>query len=279
MRVIALLAVGWLCASGQTFEVASIKPVASERGVVCSGGPGTADPGMWRCSNVPLAFLMSYAYGFQAYQFPPFSSCCQARFDYIARVPAGTTREQFQAMLRNLLAERFKLKYHLEQKEMPVYELAAANGGPKMKEAGPGAAPSQDYPWVVPKFRMGDDGYPEFPDGRGGLQGMNGHYRWVGFGVSMEELVKTLSFHLGRPVVDATGLEGRYDIDLRWGIDMAWLLERSGRADEVGPLPDTGPQGPPLVRAVQDLGLKLVSRKGPGDVVVVDHVEKVPTEN
>jgi uncharacterized protein (TIGR03435 family) len=102
----------------------------------------------------------------------------------------------------------------------------------------------------------------------------------VGFRLALPEIVKTLSFHLGRPVIDATGLTGKYDIDMRWGIDIAWLLERSGHRDEIGDLPDSGPPGPPLIRVVQDqLGLKLNSKKGLGDIVVIDHLEKVPTEN
>jgi uncharacterized protein (TIGR03435 family) len=96
----------------------------------------------------------------------------------------------------------------------------------------------------------------------------------------LQEIVKTLSFHLGAPVVDATGLRGKYDIDMTWNIDVAWLLERAGRRDQIEELPDDGPSGPTLIRAVQDqLGLKLNSKKGLGDIVVVDHVEKVPIEN
>src|ERR1035437_3180901 len=86
-------------------------------------------------------------------------------------------------------------------------------------------------------------------------------------------------FPLSR-VVDATRLKGKYDIDMKWGVDVAWLLEMAGRRDQIAELPDTGPTGPTLIRAVQDqLGLKLNSKKGLGDFVVVDHVEKVPTEN
>jgi uncharacterized protein (TIGR03435 family) len=67
---------------------------------------------------------------------------------------------------------------------------------------------------------------------------------------------------------------------MTWIIHTAWLLERAGPRDQIRELPDTGPSGPTLVRAVQDqLGLKLTSKKGFGDIVVVDHVERIPTEN
>jgi uncharacterized protein (TIGR03435 family) len=264
-----------------SFEVASVKPASlSARAIECSGGPGTADPGLWRCSNVPLGLLISRAYGFEAYQFRPNNPCCQARFDFTAKVPEAATKEQFQRMLRNLLAVRFKLALHHEQKEMTIYELTVGQNGPKMKESAPDAAPAREDPWAIPSFTMGKDGYPVFPSGRGGLAGGNGHYRWNGFNLSVLEICKTLSFYLGGPVVDATGLTGKYDIDMRWGIDLAWILESSGHRDEIGTLPDNGSPGPTLIHAVQDqLGLKLNSRKGLGDTVVIDHLEKVPTEN
>ena len=265
----------------QSFEVASVKPAPlSARAITCSGGPGTNDPATWRCSNVPLGYLITLAYGFEAYQFRPNHPCCQARFDFTAKVPEGTTKEQFRRMLQNLLVERFKLALHLERKEMAVYELTVRENGPKMKASAPDAAPGQEDPWEIAPYSIGKDGYPVFPAGRAGLAGPNGHYRWTGFNLSMGEIVKTLSFHLGRPVVDATGLGGKYDIDMTWGIDVAWLMESAGLREQIGELPDTGPVGPSLIRAVQDqLGLKLNSTKGPGDIVVVDHLEKVPTEN
>jgi uncharacterized protein (TIGR03435 family) len=184
-------------------------------------------------------------------------------------------------MMQKLLEERFQLKLHLENREMPIYELTAAEHGVKLKPSSANGTTEPEDPWgVAPKYTLGRDGYPVFAEGSGGLVGPNGHYCWVGFGVSMEELTKTLSFQLGRPVVDATGLGDKYDIDMRWWIDTAYLLERAGHKEEAAALPDTGPEGPPLTRAVQDqLGLKLVSKKGIGEIVVVDHVKKVPTAN
>ena len=284
IRIVTCLTLAGVCAYGQagsasSFEVASIRP-ASPNAIRCSGGPGTADPVLWRCFSVPVGLLITRAYDFQAYQFRPNDPCCVARFDIAAKLQKGATKEQFQRMLQNLLGDRFKLELHREQKEMAIYELTVGEKGSKMKESVPGTSPEPEDPWALPEYSMGKDGYPVFPVGRSGLAGPNGHYRWIGFDLSMQEIVRTLSFHLGRPVVDATGLKGKYDIDMRWGIDVAWLLERSGYGDEVGELPDTGPLGPPLTRAVQDqLGLKLQSRKGVGDVVVIDHLEKVPTEN
>ncbi len=286
IRIVGCLVLAAASALGQaadspSFEVASVKvPSPDAQARVCGGGPGTASPGLWKCSNVPLAFVISYAYGFEAYQFSPRESCCQAPFDFNAKVPAGATKAQFRQMLQNLLVERFHFAFHYEQKEMPVFELVVGDKGWKMKPSPPDAAQAEQYPWEFPKFTMGADGYPAFPAGQGGLAGANDHYRWTAFHVSLPEIARTLSFYLGRPVIDATGLQGNYDFDLKWGIDMALQLEMAGRRDQIADLPDTGPTGPPLTRAVQDqLGLKLNAKKGPGKVVVVDHVEKLPIAN
>ena len=284
--VVSCLTVAWVCAYGQaadapSFEVASIKPTSlSATPIDCSGGPGTSDPGTWRCTNVPVGFLIINAYGLQPYQFSTGDSCCQARFDLTAKVPARTTKEQFQRMQQNLLVERFKLSLRYDHKEMAIYELAVGEKGPKMKESAPDATPAPEVPWTFPRFSMGKDGYPAFPAGQVGLAGMNGHYRWTGFSLSMQEIVKTLSGQLGRPVVDATGLKGKYDINMTWTIDLAWVMESAGMRDRIPDLPDNGPNGPTLIHAVRDqLGLQLISKKGPGEIVVVDHVEKVPIEN
>ena len=183
-------------------------------------------------------------------------------------------------MLQNLLAERLKLELHHEQKEMPVFNLAIAKKGLSMKPAAPESPPAQqDPPWTIPQYTIGPDGCPVFPTGRAGLsQGRYGCYRWTAFNLSMREIVDMLSFHLGRKIVDTTGLKGKYDIDMKWDIDVAWLTEMAGLRDQISP--EDGPRGPSLPHAIRDrLGLDLISTKGPGDVVVIDHVEKVPIEN
>jgi uncharacterized protein (TIGR03435 family) len=146
-----------------------------------------------------------------------------------------------------------------------------------MKESAPGtAAPSKD-PWIEePPFTIGKDDYPVFQAGQFGLAGVNGHYRWTGVNVSMQEIVKVLSYYLGGPVVDDTALVGKYDINMTWTIDLTGLTDSAGL-----PLPEVpGPYGPTLIKAVRDqLGLQVISRKGRGDIVIIDHVEKVPIGN
>lgn len=264
-----------------SFEVASVKPASpSDRGFSCHGGPGTTDPGLWRCSNVPVGFLITRAYGFEAYQFRPNDPCCRDRFDISAKVPEGATKEQFHRMIRNLLEDRFRLKLRYEKKDVTLYDLTVAEVGLKMKDSLGNAPPEPDDPWAPPEYTTGKDGYPAFPPAHGGVAGVGGHYRWVGFHVSPQDIAQTLSFYLGGPVIDATHLNGKYDVDLRWWIDVAWATERAGNWDLIKDLPDLGTSGPPLTRAVHDqLGLSLHARKGQGDVVVIDHLEKVPAEN
>lgn len=272
-------------ASGQSFEVASVKPATAAESLSCSGGPGAADPGLWRCSNMPLALVISKAFRFQDYQFSTHDLCCLERFDFIVRVPAGTTSDQFDRMLQNLLKERFKLAFHFQQNEMAIYELTVAPNGPKMKESSTSGAPHESGPWwIVSGFTKGvdKDGYPVFSEGDSGLANSGGHSRWTAFNVSTADIAKILSDQSNRPVVDATGLKGRYDVDLKWVVDLNFTLSEKGKAEireMVGELPDGG-GGPTLVRAVQEqLGLKMNSTKGPGEIVVIDHVDKIPTAN
>jgi uncharacterized protein (TIGR03435 family) len=96
----------------------------------------------------------------------------------------------------------------------------------------------------------------------------------------MQEIVKTMSFNLGRKIVDSTGLKGKYDIDMKWYLE--WNVEglTPDQRELVGEEPPDLPHGPSFLHAVRDqLGLELISKKGSGDVVVVDHFEKVPTGN
>ena len=125
-------------------------------------------------------------------------------------------------MLQNLLRERFKLAFHYQRKEMSIYELTVGSNGPKMKQSPPGPPPQSDEPRVKSPDK---DGYPVFPAGVSNLAGNWDHYRWTAFNVSTQDIAKILSDQLNRPVVDATGLNGKYDIDLKWIKDI--LLRRS----------------------------------------------------
>jgi uncharacterized protein (TIGR03435 family) len=128
-------------------------------------------------------------------------------------------------MQQKLLEERLKLTFHHERKEMPVYELTVGEKGSKMKASAPDAALAPEDPWAPPKYVIGKDAFPVFPAGHGGVAGTSGNYRWTGVNVSMPEIVKTFSYYLGRPVVDATGLTGKYDINITWSFDMAWIMK------------------------------------------------------
>ena len=244
-------------AVAQTFEVASIKPNATDdRRVMFRMAPG----GGFMATGVTVRQLIAQAWDVREFQISGGPGWLSSdRFDINAKGPADSPqmvpREQMQAMLRNLLQERFALKIREDKKEMPAYVLVAAKNGPKLT-ASPDSGQGQQRPGV----RLG----------RGMISAKDS---------SMEMLARMLSQQLGRPVVDKTGLKGNYEFELHW------TPEAGEMAHLPGPPPgDAGPasapaDGPTIFAAVQEqLGLKLDSQKSEVPFITVESVSK-PTEN
>lgn len=280
-----------------------------------SGGPGTKDPGRIRYPFMNLKTLLMTAYDMKTYQIvgPPWLD--SERFEITATMPPETTNEQFHIMLQNLLAERFKMVVHRETKELPMYALQVAKNGPKLTESDGKAQPldPDGPPPPLPPGgpKIGPDGFPQLPfAGRAGLfmMMMPGRARLVGTQQSMQDLANRLGNQLSKPVVDETGLTKKYDFTLTFLPD--------GMNGPMGPMPPPGggegrggtmvavappgagagpgggsgdsanvfrPEGeapPDIFHALQaQLGLRLESKKGAVEIVVVDHMEKTPTEN
>jgi len=256
-----------LAVHGQTFEAASIKPATplGPAGMRSDqkGGPGTSDPGMFTCVNCSLYWVLADAFPNHGYDFSGPDWLQSTRSNFTAKIPAGTAGEEFQKMLRNVFAERFQMTFHREMRPAQVYELAVGKGGPKFKESTPREAPSGDAPPA--KFSHDADGFPVIQSGSGiGLR--PGHGRIQVRDEHIEWFVDMLARQLRRPVVDATGLAGKYDFVVSW----AW---------EEGPEAASSMPAE-LVNAVQaQLGLKLERKKGQVDMLVIDHIEKTPTGN
>jgi uncharacterized protein (TIGR03435 family) len=271
-----------------TFEVASIKAAAPQQvGRMMMrqrGGPGTPDPSQYSVENFPLSRIIQQAYGVQSYQVAGPSWIDSERYDVMAKIPQGTTKEQFQLMLQNLLAERFKLVVHKETKELPTYALVVGKGGPKMKES-PKADPEAQPDARPPQPQIGRDGRPQLAAGGRGMMlmmGPKGMHAEAGRS-TMTQLADFLSNQLGRPVVDETHLAAQYDYALDFSpeglaIMKGMAMPPPGAGGPSGS--DGGPEGGgSIFTAVQDLGLKLEPRKGPVALVVVDSGNKTPTEN
>ncbi len=295
MKRYALFVLSALAAWGQkagapSFEVASIKqsPPPDGRGmrVGCMGGPGGTDPGRITCTNLDLANLVTMAYGIARYQLSGLSGGAPERFEMAVKLPEGTTKEQVPLMWQNLLAERFKLVVHREQKEMPRYELVLAKSGSKMQESveeppKPADAPQPPGPDRPPRPRptLGSDGFPDLPPGTT-MAMMGNKARWRGLKQTSGQIASMLGAQLGQPVTDSTGLTGKFDFVLSWvtGPGSRRGVATTSQPDG-GTLLDTE-DGPTLIEAVQSqLGLKLEQKKGLVEMLVVDHIEKVPTEN
>jgi uncharacterized protein (TIGR03435 family) len=292
-----LLALGLLSLvqspSRMEFEVASVKPAAPQGPVGTfvgvRGGPGTADPERITYTNFPLRRLITEAYQVTSYQVigPGFLDDFQARFDVAAKVPAGATKEQTRVMLQNLLADRFKLSLHHETKELPLYELTVAKNGPKIKPSveDPNALKPAQGGSPPPAPKIGKDGFPELPPGRKAtwMSMGPGGSRIVAMVQSLADFTSILVNQLGSLVVDKTGLTGTYDFVLEFSMEAGQVsLARSfaGGVGDPKPPQDSQPELPNMYTAVQEqLGLKLEKKKGPVDTLVIDHVERMPTEN
>ena len=229
------------CAQEQParFEVATIRPSNSTGGI-----NNRRDPVMATWTNIPLAVVIESAYRLHPDQLTGGPSWIYSdRWDIIAKNDPPATRQQQEAMLRPLLADRFQLKVHWETRQRPEYELSVAKGGPKLHES---AAE------VHTSTRIGR-----------GL--IDGH------GITMSQFALWLRDELGRPVVDSTGISGKYDFKVEWVPD-------EGQPNSGGEAPPPDATGPSIFAAVQSLGLKLKAIRGPVQVLVIDRVER-PSEN
>ena len=278
--------------SNPQFEVASIKPNKSGDGrVMMSVQPG----GRFTATNVTLRMMIRNAYQLQEFQITGGPSwIADERFDIVAKAETGDQMgdpfraeqtgqpSRGQLMIRALLAERFKLVVHNEEKEMPIYALVPARSdgklGPQLK------ASEVDCAAIVAAARArggrGPMGPPPDP-GRGGPPPQCGIRIGPGNmavgGSPMSQVATSLSMFAGRIVVDKTGLSGSYDFTLTWTPDqMPGAGQRPPGAPEP---PPADPNGPSIFTALQEqLGLKLDSQKGPVSVLVIDRVER-PKEN
>jgi uncharacterized protein (TIGR03435 family) len=287
------------------FEVASVKPAAPITGnriqVMLRGGPGSSDPGQITYTNVTVKNVLTQAYGVKGFQISGPGWLDSGRYDIVAKLPRGATKAEFMAMLQNLLAERFKLTLHREKKDLQMYALVVGKNGPKLKELAQEAAPKEGGPVDGPaatmgKLTMGRDGFPVLPAamaGRGGMAMtmMNGNARMTANGQTMAGLAEMLSGQLDLPVVDMTGLTGKYDYTLYFAPEGLAGMRLPGGLPPPPPPGEAGggmpaasapdaQSNPNLFTALQEqLGLKLEQRKGPVELLVIDHLERAPIEN
>lgn len=244
-------------AQGPAFEVASIKPSGPKSVRGSEGGPGSKDPTRYRFQVATLMDFIVIAYHVHGYQVSSKLPLDKDQFDLEAKLPEGATKEQFQEMLRNLLAERFRMTVHMETREFSAYALSVGTSGPRFSTA------------------AGDE-YPPLPANRPGFVGNysnSGRYMLVRMRAQqqpMSRLAENLEMPAGKPVVDQTGLDGKYDFTL------AFTAEPPGMtaSDSADP-----PAAPDLFKAIQSIGLLLTPKKLPFNVVVVDSVDRSPVGN
>jgi uncharacterized protein (TIGR03435 family) len=224
-----------------SFEVATIKPhdPDSRHDGIDSNGDRVV---MW---NQTVAKMIVFSYAVNKHQIldAPDWALNQS-FDIQGKpdTPGEPSWDQMGEMMRRLLAERFGLRFHRERRELPVYALQVLNGGPKL-------APAAD-PTSKPQ---------EHSEGRGNWS----EHTYTSS--RMADFILIEQFWRDRPIVDETGLRGKYDFKLRYTYDE---------------IRNTYPDAPPgIFTAIQQqLGLRLQPEKAPVDVFVIDHVA-APSEN
>jgi uncharacterized protein (TIGR03435 family) len=259
------------------FEVASVKPAPPDNGTgmtTVQGGIDSKDPGQVTYRNISIMNLLGRAYGpHNSWQIVGPNWLDGERFDVIAKIPAGTTKEQFQVMMRNLLAERFGLKLHHETREFKSYDLVLAKGGPKLQPSTPADAQNATAS-TAPGANLDKDGFPILNH-----PGATTHFTTRADGVPVARMVvkaqpvsvllPPLGSELKGKVADQTGLTGTYDFRLEY---TPFVLQQAAAAN-------AELETPSLVTAIGSLGLSVTDTKTPQDVLVIDHVEKVPSEN
>jgi uncharacterized protein (TIGR03435 family) len=277
------------------FDVASVRPASHFRDqeAIRGGGPGTTDPSRFADSNATILTLLMTAYGLRKEQISGPDWLRTREYAITATMPPDTTFEQFQLMLRSLLAERFGLVIHHQTKDLMADALVVASGGPKLaKWTAPGSTPAPARKTtdktIPPGLTLDAKGFPILPTGvsfgyawtyapqwmvRASCRGctMAEFTDYLGHGLIMRawyDPAITPAYKLPL-LVDRTGLSGKFNFTLEFG--------------QLAPphAPHESGEGLTLFTAMEkQLGLKVErGKKAPMDSIVVDKAEKIPTDN
>ncbi len=224
------------------------------------GGPDTSDPGRVHYPRVTLRALLMNAYDVRENQISGPAWLDTEWYSIEATMPPATTKEQFGLMLRNLLQDRFKMTSHPENRDLPVFSLTVGRNGPKMNGSepvtikGPGGVPLSETKPIVHATVVKP---PSFT------------YRWTARQATMDGLAKDLADEMHGRVTNLTELKEKYNFTLNF----------SRQTLAAQPTGDSDPGPPDVFAALQSIGLKLEGKKGLVNVIVIDRIEKVPTEN
>ncbi len=251
--------------SRPSFDVASVKRNTSGAFGASFGGA----PGQVTVRNNTLRNIVRNAYRVQDFQIvggPAWFD--DDRFDIAARAATEAQPDELILMVQELLADRFKLVVHRETRQMPIYALVptrpGGRPGPRLVTSTTNCA-SQAPGRSAPPVQA-----PATERPRCGTRTLPGHM--MGGAITMSDLTRNLSNFAGRYVVDRSGFDGRWDLDLQWTPEPGLQATLPPNAPH---LPSPDPNGPSLFTALQEqLGLKLDSQRGPVEVLVIDAAEQ-----
>ena len=270
-------------AFGQTphFEVASIRPTLSDTPDRAKIGI-RIDGAQVRCTGLTLRDYIARAYNMEIYQISGPEWVTTLKFDISGKVPDDVKSPDIPAMLRSLLADRFHLSAHKESKEFPVYALIVGKGGTKLTESQPD--PASDTAQALNVAAEGSAQGTTVRFGNGSYVAIEGD-KLDAHKVQMSSFANVLGRFVDRPTVDMTGLKGTYDFAVPVTSDdfLAMMVRAGVNAGVTLPpmalsLLDKGP-AESLFNGIEKLGLKLDPRKAPLEILVVDRMDKTPTEN
>ena len=250
------------------FETASVRPSGpnSPRGSL--GGPGTISPRRYSFYSATLLDLITIGWNMERFQVVSHIPLERDAFDVIATIPQGATKQQFRVMIQNLLAARFHLKFHIETRTFPAYDLRTGKKGPKLADAAPTALASGSVSSEGAKNDLEAKTVTPTLTVRHSIEGSYELIQVTARSEPISALVRYLPHPDGAPVLDRTGLNGVYNFNLEYSQPLT------------GVPPGDSAASPEIFTAVREqLGLELQRTTVPLEVVVVDGVDRTPTEN
>lgn len=264
------------------FEVASVRPSAEQVSQVSVGVH--VDGSQVRIVGLTLKLYVGLAYGLKPHQIVGPDWLGQPRFDIAAKIPDGTSRAQLPQMFQALLADRFQMKSHRETKEFAVYALTASKDGVKLQPSVSAPEPPSDKPPAISVTAGGSAG-SSGADLGGGSSFTLGNNRIEIRKMTMPQIAELLTRLSDRPVIDATGITGAYDLAIELTPEDFIGVQIRGGLNNGALIPPQALRlldnaaADPFTNALQKFGLSLESRKAPLDVLVIDSIQKTPTEN